>query len=462
MLQEYLGLSSNSLPKDLGDGSGAASTAVSGSAIKTELTFTSADLNAQGKLIVSFDWNFLSAESVPSGLPGFNDYAIFTVSDGTTFKVLTLTDARETGLNASGWRTSTYDLTSLFGADVTAGRSLTLGFAVVNDQDDQRPSSLLLDNVRINAPAPVPPEATLLHSTEAGTFLTYRHTPTAIADATATLATTAGAPLTIAPSTLLANDVPSPGSSSVSFVGLYGAAGKGLVSYVNGQIVYNPNGQFAALALGEIGFDTFHYQITDANGGIGRGEVTVQITGLNDVPSTTAFVATPVASENGTPIIIADVLAHADDIDSDDSSATLRIVSASAVSGAEIHLDGDRGQNFIYDPSKTVAFEYLGVGETASDLITYTVVDRHGGAATGQLTITVQGSNDVPTARSDAFSVDEDHIATLAVLANDSDPDRNDTLRVVKINGQAISFGNPVALASGCADPAYHRRAAAV
>lgn len=448
-LESYLGLSANGLPNDVGTFShqaGDGTEAVSGSAIKTTVVLTTADLVA-GKLIVSFDWNFISAESVSPSQPGANDYAVFTVSDGTTSRVLMLSDARSTGLGASGWRTSTYDLTSVFGADITAGRTLTLGFAVINDQDNLYPSSLLLDNVRINAPVAL--DATLLRSDAAGTFLTYVHAPTAITDVGGSISTSEDAAIAIAPATLLANDQPSPGTSSVSFVGLVGAAAYGAVSYAGGQISYNPNGKFEMLAAGEVGTDTFHYRLTDANGGVGQGEVTVQITGVNDAPTTTAFVASTSATENGAPITIADVLAHTDDIDSDDDATTLCILSASAASGAEVLLVGDRGQSFIYDASKTTAFEWLGVGETASDVIIYVVADRHDATATGQVTVTVQGVNDTPTADDDALSVDEDQVATLAVLANDSDPDRNDTLKVLRINGEAISFGNSIALASG-------------
>lgn len=451
-LEAYLGLRESDppgrrLPDDTGNFShqaGDGSGAVSGSAIKTEIIFTAADLNADGKLFVSFDWNFISAETVTPSAPGANDYAIFTVLNGTNSRVLVLSDARTTGLGVSGWRTSIYDLTDVFGADITAGDALTLGFAVVNDQDNLRPSSLLLDNVRINAPTTA--DATLLRSDADGTFLTYVHAPTAVADVTGS---SEDAPIIISPATLLANDTPSPGTKNISFVGLDDAVGSGAVSISGGQIIYNPGGKFDALAVGEVVSDTFHYLITDANGGIGHGDVTVQITGLNDAPTASTFTAGLAATEDGAPIGITDVLTHADDVDSDDNSASLRVVSVSAASGAEVLLSGDRNQNFNYDPTKTTAFNALGVGETTADSITYTIVDSHGATATGQVMVTVQGVNDVPTAIADALTVDEYHILDLAVLANDQDPDRNDTLKVVRINGQALSAGNPIALASG-------------
>ena len=53
-------------------------------------------------------------------------------------------------------------------------------------------------------------------------------------------------------------------------------------------------------------------------------------------------------------------------------------------------------------------FEYVGLGETAIDTITYTAEDRHGARATGTVAVTVIGANDAPTATNDQASTDED------------------------------------------------------
>ncbi|NJO55069.1 MAG: cadherin-like domain-containing protein [Rhodospirillales bacterium] len=63
--------------------------------------------------------------------------------------------------------------------------------------------------------------------------------------------------------------------------------------------------------------------------------------------------------------------------------------------------------------------------------------------------VTLQGVNDAPIANDDSQIVGEDAIVDLALLANDQDPDRNDALRVARINGQTLTAGTPVALASG-------------
>ena len=65
------------------------------------------------------------------------------------------------------------------------------------------------------------------------------------------------------------------------------------------------------------------------------------------------------------------------------------------------------------------------------DTITYTIADRHGAQATATVTLTVTGVNDAPIARDDSdAATDEDTALTLNVLANDTDPDKNDAVHV--------------------------------
>ena len=51
------------------------------------------------------------------------------------------------------------------------------------------------------------------------------------------------------------------------------------------------------------------------------------------------------------------------------------------------------------------------------------------------MTVTIRAVNDPPTALPDTGSADEDHAATIAVLANDSDAE-GDTLTVISTNHQ--------------------------
>ena len=60
-------------------------------------------------------------------------------------------------------------------------------------------------------------------------------------------------------------------------------------------------------------------------------------------------------------------------------------------SGAVVTLNTDGSYEFV--PGET-----LGVGETANEVINYTITDDQGATSTSTLTITVTGVNDAPTA----------------------------------------------------------------
>lgn len=84
------------------------------------------------------------------------------------------------------------------------------------------------------------------------------------------------------------------------------------------------------------------------------------------------------------------------------------------------------------DYSPNGQFEYLAAGETATDTFTYTIDDGDGGTATASVTITVNGENDAPTANPDFASTTENAAITTDVVANDTDPDINDVLSLVR------------------------------
>jgi cyclophilin family peptidyl-prolyl cis-trans isomerase len=72
----------------------------------------------------------------------------------------------------------------------------------------------------------------------------------------------------------------------------------------------------------------------------------------------------------------------------------------------------------------------------------------------GTVTVTVTGTNDPPTGVDDEFSVDENSATNLLnVLANDSDPDSGETLRVVNVASQTA--GATVTIAAGGAAVNY-------
>ena len=116
-------------------------------------------------------------------------------------------------------------------------------------------------------------------------------------------------------------------------------------------------------------------------------------------------------------------------------------------------VDGTNGGEFILQSDGSYAFatagdfDHLGVGESATTSVTYTVTDD-GGSSTTTLTVTVEGENDGPVTNNDVVAAVEDQSVTFDVRSNDSDVD-GDTLTVTHIEGQAIAVGGMVALTDG-------------
>ncbi|RRH92009.1 hypothetical protein EH240_31535 [Mesorhizobium tamadayense] len=157
---------------------------------------------------------------------------------------------------------------------------------------------------------------------------------------------------------------------------------------------------------------------------------------------------TPVA---GDPTAIGNVLSN--DTDADDGQASL-VVSAvrtgtesgsgnagtvgSALVGTYgsliLHADG----TYTYTLDNTDAdTNALAQGVTVTEVFTYTVRDPHGLTDTAQLTITLTGTNDAPTAVADTNAGLEDSTITGSVAANDGDVDDGALLTYAQVGSVA-------------------------
>lgn len=443
-IEAFLSVAGGTLPADDGRHAGEAgdgSAPDTAAAVRTELAIGDGDRDAAGRVSLAFDWNFVSAESVADNLPGRNDYALLTITDGTRSRAITLADAREIGLGASGWRTTTVDLGALLPLGATT--RLTIGFAVVNDESSASVSSLLLDNVRLHPR--LDDSLQLARSDEGGAVQTWRAPPLAQDDGMApALATDEDHALTIAPWALLGNDEPSPGAAaaSLAIVAVDASGARGRVSLGAGGVVYDPSDRFDALADCTQATDSFAYTITDANGGRASARATITIIGRNDAPLAQADAA--LILDGSEPVGIEPLV---NDRDADDGAQALRLIGASAASGAVVRFSGQPGEGLVYDPGER--FRALSAGETATDTIAYRVSDPHGATAGGLVTVTITGVNAAPTAADDALRIDQNTVATLALTANDGDDDRADRLAIAAIDGRDVAPGATVTLASG-------------
>ncbi len=134
-----------------------------------------------------------------------------------------------------------------------------------------------------------------------------------------------------------------------------------------------------------------------------------------------------VASTDATAVATIRVL----DNDTDPDGDRLRVASVDrgTATGTVAVAPGRRAA--AYDPSGR--FTALGAGASATETFSYRATDgRLRDRAT--VTVTVRGVNDGPLAAADGAATDERTPVTIAVLANDSDPDTGDLLRVTALD----------------------------
>ncbi|MFF7706570.1 retention module-containing protein [Pseudomonas sp. NPDC007930] len=217
------------------------------------------------------------------------------------------------------------------------------------------------------------------------------------------LTTTAQAPLTIDAATLLGNDTDADGDR-LSITGIT-ASTHGTATYdVNtGKVVFTP-------ADGFVGTATFTYGISDGHGGTSSATVSVQVNSLNHAPS------------------------------SDWTSA--KVAEGGSVSGTVVGKDADLGDTLHFEVKGTTPagftwvnqatgewkfdataakYDPLNVGQSAKEVIEYTVTDSQGASSTGRLTLTVNGVNDAPAVNDTPIHAVEDVAKEVVLAASDVD-----------------------------------------
>jgi len=210
----------------------------------------------------------------------------------------------------------------------------------------------------------------------------------------------------------------------------------------DGSFTYNPNNQFEFLGANQTEIDGFAYTVSDGNGGTSHAIATIEITGINN-PATITGVATAAVSEDSdTPTLTATGALTVTDADSDEDKFNPTVTSAPGNLGNLTITDTG---SFTYTVDNS-AVQYLGEAETQTETFTVTSLD---GTASEDITITITGVNDTPTAVDDNPTTDENTALTDNVLTNDSDADATASLTVVDINGSQTDIGNEITLTSG-------------
>jgi T1SS-143 domain-containing protein len=185
------------------------------------------------------------------------------------------------------------------------------------------------------------------------------------------------------------------------------ALGMPQVSFDGSIITVTPGTAFDALGAGEIAKLSIPFEVTDRNGSVTSGVYELTITGTNDAPvilassQTTGAVIEQGLDVNGQAVstpTVQGVMASSD-VDHGDT-ATWSIVAGqttvSSLHGTYGTLSMDPGTGKWTYTIDEKAADSLQLGDQKIDSFTVEVADGHGGIATQQVNITVNGSNDAP------------------------------------------------------------------
>ena len=246
----------------------------------------------------------------------------------------------------------------------------------------------------------------------------------------------------------LVADVDSGDDGTTMTYAIPGAPAEGSAVFVGTVLHFNPGNDFQDLAINETRDVIVNTSATDSNGAVTSSFVTVTVTGTNDVPAV-ALALTETTSEDDAAFTI-DMLAGAADVDTGET-ATLGVQN---VIGLQAGVTVS-GTTITVDPADA-AFQYLGVGDSEVITVNYEVVDAQGATVPQSATITINGTNDAPTAMVDVntgsalveqgFGIPGNGVATGNLLDNDTDPDLTDVLSVTDVDSGTGEVGSNMAV----------------
>ena len=214
---------------------------------------------------------------------------------------------------------------------------------------------------------------------------------------------------------VLANDADIDAGDAVQITAVGTPSAGGAVTITGGGtgLSYTPAADFA-------GTETVSYTIADNAGLTDTATVTLTVSNLNDAP--VAVDDTAGVTEDSSDNVL-DLLANDTDVDTGDS---LRITALGALSDGGSATIGAGGSQVLYSPAADFA---------GTETFTYTIADDAGLTDTASVSVIVSNENDAPVAVDDTATVDEDSVDNVvAVLANDTDVDADDTRRIISVD----------------------------
>ncbi|BEU04639.1 hypothetical protein OAG1_34390 [Agarivorans sp. OAG1] len=199
----------------------------------------------------------------------------------------------------------------------------------------------------------------------------------------------------------------------------------------NGTLTNNNDGTWTYTpAKDDDGSVSFSYDISDGEATISTGTADLDITPVNDAPTTSNVVLDPVAEDTvgGRVITEAELLANAGDIDNDLADLSVSNLSLNGNGTLTNNNDG----TWTYTPAKD---------DDGSVSFSYDISDGDATISTGTADLDITPVNDAPDAQDDSFAnIASSETVLLDLVANDSDLE-GDAISVKSIHGTDLTPG---------------------
>ena len=245
-----------------------------------------------------------------------------------------------------------------------------------------------------------------------------------------------------------------------------------LTMYAHGGYDYTANRNVTEAGATEV--DSFTYTVNDDNGGTTTATLQITITDVannpptveeeTDVTGSVTELDDPDATEDTASLTTSGSFTIAD-LDNDGVSVSVAEAGTTREGGGFLgalvpSVDNDTAG----DGSGVIGWTYtiansdiggLDIGQNFSETFTVTVTDINNASVTQDVTVTVNGANDVPDIQNDSYTVSFGNTLSVdaagGVLANDSDDDDRDVLLVDAAAVSAVDF-NTIDSGIGMAD----------
>ncbi|WP_220720349.1 retention module-containing protein [Agarivorans litoreus] len=199
----------------------------------------------------------------------------------------------------------------------------------------------------------------------------------------------------------------------------------------NGTLTNNNDGTWTYTpAKDDDGSVSFSYEISDGEATISSGTADLDITPVNDAPTTSNVVLEPVAEDavGGRVITEAELLGNAGDIDNE--LADLSVSKLSLIGNGTLTNNNDG--TWTYTPAKD---------DDGSVSFSYEISDGEATISTGTADLDIIPVNDAPDAQDDDFAnIASSETVLLDLVANDSDLE-GDAISVKSIHGTDLTPG---------------------